>query len=179
MGTLVANYPQCRNLLESSIRYTGDFWYLLGNQTTKPTEFWTFVNNMTLTMSNISNGVTFCTKSVETTHNGMMWYITQFGSGLDYFLAFLMNIGGNVVNMVNAVNGIIEAGKICDLPTVYYNSGRITRFLSKVTPLEPEDAASYRRVHQSFMRTIVPLVMNHLKSLIPNHKELNALREKI
>lgn len=58
-----------------------------------------YLDNITLTISNTSSFVSYCTSSVEGTANGMQWYITLFPGITDYILAFFMNLGGNVVSI--------------------------------------------------------------------------------
>ena len=99
----------------------------------------------------MSSMVGNCTSSVEGSQSTINWYIAQFPSAVDYLMAWISNLGGNVVNMVNVVDGITEAAKICDLPTIYYDSGRVMRYMVRVMPVELVTRESMRKQRETFL----------------------------
>jgi hypothetical protein len=61
-----------------------------------------------------------------------------------------MNMTGNVVSMINIMNDVIAASNNCDLSTIAYDIGRLTRILAKVEPIEVVEA-SYMMMQHSPM----------------------------
>lgn len=93
-------------------------------------------DNVTLTVSNTANFMYTCTTSVQSTQTDLNSYQAQFGSIDFYLLSFLMNMSGNVVNIITIFNLIKASNDNCDLTTIYYNSGRLFYKLSYVKPIE-------------------------------------------
>lgn len=56
------------------------------------------LNNITLTLGNTSYFVSECALMVENTYINSTYYIDKFATWNDYWLSFLMNLSGNVVN---------------------------------------------------------------------------------
>jgi hypothetical protein len=104
-------------------------------------DFWTAADNITLSIRNTTLLVTASTAAVQNTIISFAWYFAEFSSVTDYLLAFMMNLTGNVVNFVLIFNSITAANNICDLSTVYYQVGLLTKDLLDVAPVESYDSA--------------------------------------
>lgn len=83
------------------------------------------LDNVTLTITNTSNAFYQCTVMVEHTYINMTFYIEQFNGWSNYWLSFLMNLSGNVVNFYLFFTEVDKASKACDLNGVYNLIGRI------------------------------------------------------
>ena len=94
---MVRDYSTCRNLIETSLNY-GKYLGNIGSQGLSSLDV---ALNTTLTLRNMSSMLGNCTSSVEGSQSTIIWYIAQFPSPIDYLLAWISNLGGNLINMVN------------------------------------------------------------------------------
>ncbi len=85
-----------------------------------------------------------------------------------------MHIAGNVVNIILRFNLIKAANDVCDLTTIYYNSGRLFYKLSYVKPIETVVRSS-RFIQTNAFLTIAKFVFDQIKSYAQNEmkSELN------
>lgn len=93
------------------------------------------IDNITLTISNTSSTVYHCSNMTELKLINMTSYIAKFTTWNNYFIAWLMNLSGNTINMFIFFNDITVATTSCDLNTVYFTLGKLALAMFKVAPV--------------------------------------------
>jgi hypothetical protein len=106
-----------------------------GNDTSNQ-NFISLFNNFTTVLSTTTDFLSKCTTSTEETQKSLATYIVLFPKIDDYFLAFLMNLTGNLVSMYNVFNQLVAASQTCDYLTMADRIGNLVKRLYNVAPIE-------------------------------------------
>jgi len=85
---------------------------------------------VTGTISNSATTVNTCTYSAQLSYYSFQDYYSGFTDFGNYALSMVMNMVTNTQNLINAMNAISTAETTCDLNTLYYNIGKIARYLT-------------------------------------------------
>ena len=94
------------------------------------------LDNVTLTITNTSHAVYVCTETTMNTYINMTFYIEKFETWDKYWLSFLMNLSGNVVNFYLFFDQVAIASENCDLNGVYNLIGKLLITMLSVQPTE-------------------------------------------
>lgn len=140
LSTTMTSYSGCRDGFVKAFRsmYYTINWYVsvFGGTDVSNANFFKYVTNITATMSASTDFVSKCLTTAEDTTFSLKTYLDDFDSFLDYAIAFLMNLTGNILSFYTTFQQIMAASSTCDYTTIANKMGVLFKKLYTVAPTE-------------------------------------------
>eukprot|EP00347_Sterkiella_histriomuscorum_P007989 403346794 len=138
LANIMPNYQTCRDSVTPTIKtwsYFTQYQQNVNDGVATQWDFWTYTDNITGTISNSADTVNKCTKTTELSFASFKTYYAGFTDVGNYILSMVMNLVANTQSLINVMNQVTAADNNCDLKLLYYNVGRIVRYVTQFDPI--------------------------------------------